>query len=379
MTKHLHDGQGKDDARPADHARYKYQRLRERLRRAVTEGELSGKLPGERELARRYDANAKTINKALCDLTTEGLLVRHVGRGTFVADGAAIPVGHKRKLLTFGWVSPFDGRCGEGSMIYTCAEQLIRERGHRIEPLVAPAADGSEIPENAISPGQLRSWDGVILAGRASDRLLADLHRRHFPTVMINNHHDHIKVSAVLMDYAQGAFEVTQHLVQMGHLKIAVAVADPLFPAARAAEMGFRVAMQRYGLSAGAAIAALDGDGWNSFLSVSDHATAAICVGSDAARILAKAVRQSGPRARLPMSVAALAEPGMPLNDSAISAYEVSADHVARWAVELLSTASPGQAPRTVIVPGIFADRGSTFPPNALPGEHLRRPKDAVL
>ena len=62
-------------------ARYKYQRLRDRLRQAVQSGELSGKLPGERELARRYDANAKTVNKALCDLTTEGLLEDdlHVG------------------------------------------------------------------------------------------------------------------------------------------------------------------------------------------------------------------------------------------------------------------------------------------------------------
>ena len=63
---------------------YKFQRLREQLRSAVTGGEYAGRLPGERELGKRFGANAKTINKALCDLASDGLVVRHIGRGTYV-------------------------------------------------------------------------------------------------------------------------------------------------------------------------------------------------------------------------------------------------------------------------------------------------------
>src|SRR5580658_8025548 len=63
---------------------YKFQRLRERIRQAVASGELTGKLPGERELARRFRVNAKTLSKALTDLAAEGLLHRSIGRGTFV-------------------------------------------------------------------------------------------------------------------------------------------------------------------------------------------------------------------------------------------------------------------------------------------------------
>src|SRR5271168_1459478 len=70
---------------------YKFQRLREKIRQAVVSGELSGKLPGERELARRFRCNAKTLSKALTDLAGEGLLHRSIGRGTFVqgAEGSA--------------------------------------------------------------------------------------------------------------------------------------------------------------------------------------------------------------------------------------------------------------------------------------------------
>src|SRR5690349_23436561 len=68
---------------------YKFQRLRERLRAAVASGELSGKLPGERQLAKKFHVNAKTLSKALTDLAAEGLLERNIGRGTFVKSSSS--------------------------------------------------------------------------------------------------------------------------------------------------------------------------------------------------------------------------------------------------------------------------------------------------
>src|SRR5215813_13268481 len=68
---------------------YKFQRLRGRLRQAIASGELSGKLPGERQLSLRFRVNAKTLSKALTDLAAEGLLERSIGRGTFVRGQAS--------------------------------------------------------------------------------------------------------------------------------------------------------------------------------------------------------------------------------------------------------------------------------------------------
>src|SRR5271170_8005912 len=79
------DNSHQGDHRPGDSSlSYKFQRLRERIRQSVGIGELAGKLPGERELARRFHVNAKTLSKALTDLAAEGLLQRSIGRGTFV-------------------------------------------------------------------------------------------------------------------------------------------------------------------------------------------------------------------------------------------------------------------------------------------------------
>src|SRR5712675_2902187 len=70
---------------------YKFQRLREKLRHAIASGELSGKLPGERALAKRFHVNAKTLSKALTDLAAEGLLDRSIGRGTYVKGSVPAP------------------------------------------------------------------------------------------------------------------------------------------------------------------------------------------------------------------------------------------------------------------------------------------------
>src|SRR6185436_21152558 len=75
---------------------YKFQRLREEIRQAVLSGEFGERLPGERELGRRYRANAKTINKALSDLSSDGLLVRHIGRGTYIAAAGESPAASGR-------------------------------------------------------------------------------------------------------------------------------------------------------------------------------------------------------------------------------------------------------------------------------------------
>jgi DNA-binding GntR family transcriptional regulator len=85
------------------------------LRAAVASGELNGKLPGERVLARRFGVNAKTLSKALTDLAAEGLLERSIGRGTYVK-GTAPEVEKAGKWLIL---------CDDD---HTAAVQKIEER-----------------------------------------------------------------------------------------------------------------------------------------------------------------------------------------------------------------------------------------------------------
>ncbi len=61
------------------------------LKSAITTGVYAdgGRLPTERALAEHFDAARNSVRKALNMLADEGLIVRHVGRGTFVSDRVA--------------------------------------------------------------------------------------------------------------------------------------------------------------------------------------------------------------------------------------------------------------------------------------------------
>jgi len=65
----------------------KYQQLKAILKRDINRRRLrpGQLLPSENELRSRYDVSSTTVRRALNDLATEGVVVRHQGKGTFVA------------------------------------------------------------------------------------------------------------------------------------------------------------------------------------------------------------------------------------------------------------------------------------------------------
>lgn len=347
-------------------ARYKYQRLRERLRAAIEGGELSGKLPGERELGRRYHANAKTVNKALSDLTTEGVLVRYVGRGTFVANGHTSPVGARSKVLRIGWLGPGNGSCpADHQGCYIRSERIISGKGHRIRKLHPPDGSSGRLPDGVLPPGELRDLDGIMVCALTpSIHLLADLYRRHLPVVIANNCHDQVKTPTVVADYAQGAFELSEHLIRLGHRDVQLLISSALLPAAKAAENGYLAAVRRYGLRVRETHCPDQGFDWSKVLSGGARPSGLVCVGAKLAAEASTRAVNAGLTTPSMLSITALPKPGETgLEEKPITTYEVAPDRVLQWATELLITAHPGEPPRTVIVPGELKDRGSAAPP----------------
>src|SRR5689334_7740458 len=147
-------------AKPQAGLSYKFQRLRERLRCAVASGELTGKLPGERSLARRFHVNAKTLSKALTDLAAEGLLDRSIGRGTYVRGATPTPAPDPkpaRRLIL----------CDAGRAESALVRMLRQSADHILH------ADGVC---SAVRPSFLRGFDAVIDLGAATpEPFLRDL------------------------------------------------------------------------------------------------------------------------------------------------------------------------------------------------------------
>ncbi|MGW0315423.1 GntR family transcriptional regulator [Streptomyces flavidovirens] len=67
-----------------------YQRIVQDVRDKIRAGRLTAgtKLPSTRELAAEYGVAAGTVQRALTELRTAGLIYSHQGRGSFITDTA---------------------------------------------------------------------------------------------------------------------------------------------------------------------------------------------------------------------------------------------------------------------------------------------------
>ena len=196
------------DVRPREAGMsYKFQRLRERLRQAIASGELAGKLPGERALAKRFSVNAKTLSKALTDLAAEGVLDRSIGRGTYVK-GSAPP------------------STSVGRWLVLCDEDGVSS------PLIslfrAVNADLQVATETAMMrPSFLNQFSAVIdMSSSTPDTVLRDLVVRNVPLVAVNREPRTYSMHTVLLDTQLGISRIGRAMLLAGHRRLAAVEPD---------------------------------------------------------------------------------------------------------------------------------------------------------
>ena len=187
---------------------YKFQRLREKLRAAIASGELCGKLPGERQLARRFRVNAKTLSKALTDLAAEGVLDRSIGRGTFVKDAAGAAA------------TPINGTVNGERWLIICdpdqASATILRNLCAVNPGAQIITDTADL-----RPSFLNQFKAAVnFAWATPDEFLRSLVVRNMNVVMVNREPSVFSMNAVLVDRALGASCLSRDLILQGHRQI---------------------------------------------------------------------------------------------------------------------------------------------------------------
>jgi hypothetical protein len=307
---------------------YKFQRLRERLRHAVASGELTGKLLGERELARRFHVNAKTLSKALTDLAAEGLLHRSVGRGTFVKGSEIENRAAGRWLLIT-----------DGSTNRSVVEHL---RG---------LSGGVEICSDTASvrPSFLNQFSAVIdLAERTPDAFVRDLLIRSIPFISAACESRGYSTNAVVLDAALGAALLTRDLVLGGHRRFLVIEDQATTTIAGA----IRTTASRYCNDFCVDICSAS----NLSLAIDSGATACICDSVRGAIQTLQNLNHAGVDIPQTMSVAAI---GWADNDYPCTGYFADpADHAAAIA-EILRNNQPSR-PASLWLAGRLIDCGTT-------------------
>lgn len=364
---------------------YKFQRLRERIRGDLLGGLFGDRLPGERELGRRYQANAKTVNKALSDLASEGLLIRRIGRGTFVANGAEETA--SRGHAVFGCFHVSNGSHDQLQARFVAGLKSAADAaGCRWRDFaVSHLPDSGRIPLSAW-PGRERRAVNALFSipiaplGRARSRpsrdLVMEAYRRHVPIVLIGACPTDPKLNAVVPDYVDAGYRVTEHLCRLGCESI-VAIhyesgreADFVLSGCRTAatRQGGEVIESKISPSGGPLPSKSFGDAVRESTAAhaggsSAPAVGCVLIGADALeafRTDSYLIRQW---CQGQLAIACVPDAGdASAHDLGFTAYEIDAEPFAAWGVRLAAEAKPGQRPIEIVVPGTLRVRDSISP-----------------
>jgi hypothetical protein len=306
---------------------YKFQRLREKLRQAIASGELSGKLPGERALAKRFSVNAKTLSKALTDLAAEGLLERSIGRGSFVK-GSAPPVAAGK-----GWLVVCESHQRSCEII-----QLLRAA----QPDLDVVTDLT-----AVRPSYLNQFSAVIdLSPSTPENFIRDLLVRNMPVVVVGKEPKTYSTHSVTFDGPLAVAQLARDLFLAGHRRMAAI--DPQNCTLIAT--GLRQAAARY--APGAIVEA--GFARDALTLVENRITAFVCQNVDLALQVKQLLEAGGIEVPRHVSLAAI---GATSFDPPVSGYFMPRAQEAAAIVQLLNR--PSARPTAIWLAGQFVDRGT--------------------
>lgn len=318
---------------------YKFQRLREKLRSAIASGELSGRLPGERQLAKRFHVNAKTLSKALTDLAAEGLLDRSIGRGTFVkgSDTEAAATATSDRWLVI---------CDEDQVTSGIIDHL--KRFHENIQVVTEAS--------SLRPSFLNPIKAVIdISSHTSDSFLRDLIVRNITVVLVGREPTTYSVNAVLVDRSLGASCLARDMMLSGHRRFLAVERRGQINVAEA----IRRTAQRF-----APDATVDSVYPQDAAGVVEQAgaTAIICDTRRAASQIREALQRRGIDVPGRVSLAAI---GSGWGDYPCSGYFLHSQQKADTIVQLIRENSM-KRPTTIWLTGAFIDGGTIAKPHML-------------
>lgn len=174
-------------------------------------------IPPEIQLAREFDVSRVTVARAINDLVRQGILWRHQGKGTFVADRRL----HKRTqclgVLRCHNRSPISDPFHSG--ILAGIEEVALDADYAVTIFGVRNRAREVLPpeEAAVKP-----VDGLIVLGIMSPEYLAQLSQNRIPSVGVEYHFEaEAPIDYVIQDCEASAFEVTRLLIERGHNRIA--------------------------------------------------------------------------------------------------------------------------------------------------------------
>ncbi len=175
------------------------------------------KLPDERALAKQFKVSRGTIRQALDILEQERLIIRQQGRGTFVSSPDFVNMVQNGTKLVGEMV--FEREYYFETVIQGSAI-LAANRGYMITTGSNASKEEGDVTVKQFINNEIR---GVIMTPRQEYSLehWQQFVEHNIPVVFIDDLIPCVREDAVIVDNYEGTFMAVEHLVNLGHRKLA--------------------------------------------------------------------------------------------------------------------------------------------------------------
>ncbi len=181
-------------------------------------------LPSEMDLSKAYNLSRGTIRKALDILATEGLISRQPGRGTLVLSPDAKDKGRYRIAVVWSIIRAIS------SEMFAGLESQVAQAG--CDLLFSTSEHEPEKEAQILSRLLNSDIDGIVLYGtgdKNNNGLLNAFVEKEIPLILLDRIVPELQEQVCWVTSAnqQGAYEATQHLMELGHRRIAHIIWTP--------------------------------------------------------------------------------------------------------------------------------------------------------
>ena len=230
-----------------------YMRVADDLRSKLgSEGfEVGQLLPGEHELSKAYNLSRGTIRKALDILAAENLISRQPGRGTIILPPQTKAIEKRRTIAVLWSIVRWIG----ADMLASMEQHLSAANCDILFSTSQHEPDKeAEALERLLHNTEL---DGLILYATGDDKNTALINAfidKNTPVILLDRFTDALedKLSWVTSENFNGAYELTNHLIDLQHERIAYVVWTPdndSISTLRERQAGYEAAMSEAGLA----------------------------------------------------------------------------------------------------------------------------------
>jgi DNA-binding LacI/PurR family transcriptional regulator len=203
---------------------FPFERLKLELRKKINEGEwpFDSRLPSSRKLATQYKCSINTVERAIKELAAEGLLRRENRKGTFITSGISGISGSKSGLIA-AFAAEIDHPLWATAL--KGIEDLIQPFGYNL--MVASVKRDIQKLELLIKSIIAKRVDGVIMSpineyGLQDENriLLSMLLNNGIKVIFLDRYLYGMNIPYISSNNLQGAYQLTQHLINNGHRRI---------------------------------------------------------------------------------------------------------------------------------------------------------------